>query len=134
MKIFYLTDMKTLILIMSTFFACTFSSVGQNYMGMNQSRILKDLGEPDEIGDRYIMYKDLIEEGENIYYFNTNDTCISFLIVRNNSYLEEYQKMLKSDFTKTAENQYSKKTRKLNYLAELTQSSGKFQILIHQVN
>jgi hypothetical protein len=112
--------------------ACTVTGVGQNYMGMSHSRILATLGEPDEIGSNYVIYTDLNEEGDNIYYFNENENCISFQLVRNNSYLNEYKKMLKREFTETSSNKFLKKTKKMSFVAELTLSNDKFQILIHE--
>jgi hypothetical protein len=122
--------MKTLLLIISIVIACTITAIGQNYIGMDQSKIIKRFGEPDEKGDNYFVYSNLIEEGTNIYYFDEDAKCVSFLIVRNNNYLNDYQKMLNKEFTKTCENKYLKKSKKINFLAEITKSAKKFQILV----
>jgi len=126
--------MKTLALILSIVLACTMTSVGQNYMGLKQTKILKDLGKPDSTGTNFIIYNDLEEEGANIYYFDSGNNCNGFEIVRNNSYLNEYQRILNREFTKTCENKYLKKTKKINYLAELTLMQNKFQIKIQETN
>ena len=125
--------MKTLMVIISIVLACTITSVGQNYMGMSQSKILKSMGEPDVKGESFFIYTDYLENGENIYYFDENNNCTSYTIVRNNEYLKDYQKLLKKEFKQSSENKFWKKTRKTNYSAEITKSKDKFQIRIQQV-
>jgi hypothetical protein len=122
--------MKTSVVLLSIFLVCSTSIVGQNYMGMSQSKIVKSMGEPDKIGSNFYIYNDLDEKGENIYYFDGNGNCNSFEIVRDMAYLQEYQKILKSEFNETPDNKYVKKTKKINYKAELILSSDKFQIKI----
>lgn len=126
--------MKTLLLIVSAVLACTITSVGQNYMGMKQSKIVKDLGKPDSMGNNFIVYTDLEEEGTNIYYIDKDGNCNSFEIVRSKSYLSQYRKILEREFTKSCENMYSKKMKKTNYLAEITLMQDKFQIKIQESN
>jgi len=123
--------MKTLLLTTGIFLVFSMTSVGQNYMGMNRSRILANLGEPDAVGNNYIVYNDIDEEGENIYYFDESENCISFQLIRNNSYLKEYQKMLKRDFVQTSDNTYIQKIKNSNFQAEVTQLPTRFKIHIH---
>lgn len=122
--------MKTLILFVSAVLACTITSVGQNYMGMKQSKILKDLGRPDSIGSNFMIYNDLDEVGSNTYYWDENGNCNSFEIVRNKSYLNEYQKILGREFTRSCDNKYIKRMKRTNYQAELILMQDKFQIKI----
>lgn len=126
--------MKTSVLFLSISVVCTTSIVGQNYMGMSQSRIVKSIGEPDEIGINYYVYNDPEEGGDNIYYFDENGNCNSFEIIRDMSYLVDYQKMLKNEFTEACYNKYVRKTKKINFFAELTLSQEVFQIKISDVN
>ena len=126
--------MKTLTLIASIVLACTMTSVGQNYMGLKQSKILRDLGKPDSIGTNFFVYTDLVEEGSDIYYFDNEGNCNRFEIIRGKSYLNEYQRILGREFTKTCENKYIKKMKKTNYLAELTLMNDKFNINIQESN
>lgn len=126
--------MKTLILIVSMVLACTMTSVGQNYMGLKQAKILKDLGKPDSIGVNYIVYNDADEDGINIYYFDATGNCNSFEIIRGKSYLGEYQKMLNREFSRTCDNKYFKKMKKINYMAELVLMQDSFQIKIQETN
>jgi hypothetical protein len=126
--------MKTLTLITVIILGYTLTIAGQNYMGMNQSKIKLSIGDPDLIGHNYFVYNDLIEDGENIYYFDENGNCNSFKIVRNISYLGEYQKMLKKEFKEAGQNKYIKKTKKIYYLAELTQWENTFQIKVEDSN
>lgn len=122
--------MKASILLLSISLVSSTSIVGQNYMGMSRSKIVNSIGEPDKVGCNYYVYNDLNEKGENIYYFDGNDNCNSFEIVRDLTYLNEYQKILKNEFNKTPDNKYIKKTKKINYKAELILSKDKFQIKI----
>jgi hypothetical protein len=126
--------MKTLALTLSIVLGFTLSIVGQNYMGMNQSKIIKSMGEPDKVGANYYVYTALDEYGQNIYYFNETGNCTSFEIVRNISHLDEYQKILKREFKETCQNKYIKKTKKMNYLAELILMEETFQIKIKDNN
>lgn len=130
MNNFYLTTMKKQILIISIVLAGIVSVYGQNYMGMSQSKIIKRLGEPDERGENYLVYSDPNEDGKNIYYFDENETCSSFILIRDNTYYQNYQKILNKEFTKTSENKYQKKSKKINFQAEITKSRDVFQIRI----
>jgi len=125
--------MKTFIII-SILFAFSITVVGQNYMGMSQSKIVKCIGEPDRRGDNFYVYNVLEEKGENIYYFDEKGNCNSFEIVRNISYYNEYQKMLESEFVSASKNRYVKKTKKINYLAELTLAKDTFEIKIQDIH
>lgn len=122
--------MKTILLFIGILLGCSMTGIGQNYMGMSQTKILKNFGKPDSIGSNYFVYTDQEEDGENIYYFDGSGNCNSFEIVRNVSHLHGYQKILNREFTKTCNNRYVKKTKKMNYLAELTLGEGSFQIKI----
>lgn len=125
--------MKTLALTLGIVLGFTLSVVGQNYMGMNQSKIIQSMGQPDKIGANFYVYRALDEYGENIYYFDESGNCKSFEIIRNISHLNEYQKILKREFKETCLNKYIKKTKKMNYLAELILSDESFQIKIHDI-
>ena len=125
--------MKTLLVIVSIALGCTMTSVGQNYMGLKQSKVLKDLGKPDSLGADFIVYTKIDEDGTNTYYFDNEGNCNGFEINRTKHYLDEYQRMLKKEFNKACENRYVKRTKKLNYLAELTLMNDKFRITIHNV-
>lgn len=122
--------MKTLALTLMIALGYTLSVVGQNFIGMNQSKIIKSMGEPDKVGTNFYVYTALDEYGENIYYFDKGGNCISFEIIRNNSHLEEYQKILRREFNEASQNKFVKKTRKLNFIAELKLLEGSFQIKI----
>lgn len=126
--------MKTSILLLSISLICSTPVIGQNYMGMSQSKIVSSMGEPDEIGSNYYVYNDLDEKGENIYYFDENGNCNSFEVIRSITYLGDYQKMLKNEFTEACYNKYVKKTKKINFYAELTLSQEAFQIKISDIN
>jgi len=126
--------MKTLLIFISIVLAGTITVLGQNYIGINQSRIIKTIGEPDKIGDNYIVYNNVDEEGgSNIYYFDEDNNCISFILTRTNLYYDDYQKMLKKEFTETDGNKYLKKLKKYNCMAEITKSQNEFQIRIHHL-
>lgn len=122
--------MKTLALTLSIVLGFTLSVVGQNYMGMSQSKIVKSMGEPDKVGANYFVYNALDEYGQNVYYFNESGNCTSFEIIRNIEHLDEYQKILKREFKEACLNKYVKKTKKMNYMAELILASDSFQIRI----
>lgn len=122
--------MKRLALTLSIILGLSLTMVGQNYMGMNQSKIVKENGQPDRIGDNFYVYTNMGEYGENIYYFDQGGNCISFEIVRKNLYLEEYQRILGREFTETCNNKFVKRTKKLNYIAELVLSKDTFLIKI----
>jgi hypothetical protein len=122
--------MKTLALTLSIVLGFTLSVVGQNFMGMNQSKIVKSMGEPDKVGANYYVYSALDEYGENIYYFDKSGNCTSFEIIREISHLEEYQKILKREFKEASQNKFVKKTKKMNFMAELILSDNTFQIKI----
>jgi hypothetical protein len=114
--------------------ACTITSVGQNYLGMSQSKIIKIMGEPEFKGENYFIYNDCIEKGENIYYFDENENCKTYVLVRNNDYFAEYHKILNREFTKASENRFLKKVKKVRYVAEITTSQNEFQILIQLIS
>lgn len=123
--------MKTLLLIVGIVLLCTITSVGQNYIGMSQSKILKSVGQPDKVGENYIVYHNLNEVGDNIYYFDENGNCNSYEICRNNTYLNEYRRVLNREFNKSCQDHYFKKIKKINYQAELSLSQDTFTIKIH---
>lgn len=125
--------MKTLAVILSFVVGFTLQIVGQNYMGMSQSEIIKSIGEPDRIGTNYFSYNALDEYGENIYYFDSCGNCNSFQIIRNLSYLNEYKRMLNREFNKDSKNKYIRKTRKFHYFAELTLLDDSFHIKIQNL-
>lgn len=125
--------MKTLALTLGIALGFTLSVVGQNYMGMSQSKIVKSMGEPDKVGANYYVYTALDEYGENVYYFDESGNCISFEIKRDITHLEEYQKILKREFKEACLNKYVKKTRKMNYMAELILSNDSFQIRVQDI-
>jgi hypothetical protein len=126
--------MKTLMLILITVLACTINAIGQNYIGMSQSSIISSFGKPDETGDNYIVYTDQQEEGTNIYYFDKNKKCVTFVLVRTTDYLENYKKMLEDEFTQTASNTFVRKAKDITFLAELTQTEKEFQIRIQKLD
>ena len=122
--------MKTILIITSVIFFGASVSNGQNCIGLNQSKILKKFGTPDSLGTNYIVYVDQQEEGTNTYYFDANNNCNAFVIKRASNYYANYQKLLDKNFTRTVENTFVCKSKKLNYKAELAQFSKEFQISI----
>lgn len=122
--------MKTYLFAVGIFFTSSLVVMGQNYMGKSQYEVLESLGEPDSIGNSYLIYSDLHEKGNNIYRFDEKGNCTSFEIVRNISYLNEYQRMLNREFKSAGKNKYIKKTKKADFMAELILSDKTFQIKV----
>ena len=122
--------MKAILIIISIFILGIATVNGQNFIGMNQSKIIKKFGQPDERGSNYFVYYDQAEEGVNTYYFDNNNNCYAFVITRATKYLIDYQKLINKDFTKTPENFYVCTSRDKNFKAEITQSSKDFQVRI----
>ena len=121
--------MKTLLLIISALLLATLAN-GQNYIGLNQSKIVKRFGQPDFKGVNYFVYFDQDEGGTNTYFFNEKKICDSFVLTRSSNYLKIYQRMLHKDFSTAYENIYLYKSKKLNLRAEITQSPNEFQVRI----
>ena len=126
--------MKNLLIITYVIFFGTAVANGQNYIGLNQSTILKRFGTPDSTGANYFVYIDSQEEGTNTYFFDDKNNCEAFVITRTSIYYPDYQRQLNKDFTKTLENTYVYKSKKLNLKAELAQTSNEFQIRITNTN
>jgi hypothetical protein len=122
--------MKNLLIILSVIFFGTAVANGQNYIGLNQSKILKRFGTPDSTGANYFVYIDPQEEGTNTYFFDDNNNCEAFVITRTSIYYSDYQRQLNKVFTKTIENTYVHKSKKMNLKAELAKTSNEFQIRI----
>ena len=127
--------MKTLVLLIGVVLIGTITVSGQNYIGMSQAEIISTYGNPDEIGDNYIVYTDQREDGTNAYYFDKNKNCITFVLVRTTSYYNAYKEMLEDQFTKTAAaNTYVRKTKNVTFMAELIQSAKEMQLRIQKLN
>ena len=122
--------MKNILIITSLILLGAAATKGQNYMGLNQSQILKRFGTPDSSVTNFIIYVDSQDDGTNTYYFDNKNTCEAFVITRTSIYYSDYQRQLDKNFTKTVENKYIHKSRKLNLKAELAKRSGEFQIRI----
>jgi hypothetical protein len=122
--------MKTLLLIIGMSLSIIFVANCQNYMGLNQTTIIKRYGTPDFKGVNYIVYFDLEEDGINTYFFDDKNICSSFVLTRPTNYLSNYQKLLKREFNSTLGNIYIYKSKKVNLKAELTKSTDEFQIRI----
>jgi len=105
-------------------------ATSQNYIGMNQAKIINRYGKPDFRGHNYIVYYDANEEGTNTYFFDEKNNCNSFVLMRSSNYLANYQKILDKEFTFCAANTYICKDENFNFKAELTKSSHEFQIRI----
>jgi hypothetical protein len=129
-EINYLTIMKSFIVIISVILVGTTSVFGQNYIGMDHNKIIKRFGEPDIIGNNYIVYTDLFEGGTNTYYFDQNEKCTYFIIEREINYLKEYTRILNKEFFKISENKFHKEQNNVCLSAELNQSDKNFKILI----
>lgn len=122
--------MKTLLIATKFIFLFTFPVLGQNYIGLNQSKIIKKFGNPDEKGANYFVYFDQGEEGTNKYYFDENKRCTSFVLTRNTVYYEDYEKRLNKEFVKTTDYVYVSKSKHRYYQAEIIKSDKEFQICI----
>jgi hypothetical protein len=122
--------MKTIAIIISMMILGITAVNGQNFIGMSQSKIIKKFGQPDEKGSNYFIYYDQTEGGVNTYYFDNNKNCNTFVLTRSANYFEDYQKLLNKDFTMTPDNFYVCTSDSKNFKAEITKSTGEFQIRI----
>lgn len=120
--------MKTLIIITSLVGLISTQIWGQNYIGMSQSKIIRNYGTPDEKGENYIMYQDRTEDGTNMYYFDNDNKCTSFVIKRETKYFEDYVKLLNREYKKSNGRKYISRSR--NYQAEIVESNNEFEIRI----
>lgn len=121
--------MKTLLFLTLLVF-CATQIFGQNYIGMNQNKIIKKFGKPDERGTNYIIYYDQAEGGINTYYFDEKEKCNAFVLTRETNYFNEYKKILAQDFEKTSESMYVHKSKTRNFKAEITRTEQNFEIKI----
>jgi hypothetical protein len=126
--------MKTLLVLIGIILLSVTMSKGQNYIGLSLSKIEKKYGKPDEKGANFIVYMDNREEGTNTYYFDETGNCNAFVITRASGYFNDYQKMLKKDFTQTLTNKYQSNSKSLNYIAEVSKLENEFQIRITQID
>jgi hypothetical protein len=124
--------MKTIVFITTLILSTTFV-LGQNYIGMNQMKIVKKFGKPDEKENNYFIYYDRAEGGTNTYYFDQDLECNAFVITRESNYLGDYQRMLSKDFTKVSDYLYIYESENINYKAEIIQSDSEFHIRITPV-
>ncbi len=122
--------MKNLLLITSLIIFGAAVANGQNYIGLNQSKILKRFGTPDSTGANYFVYFDAQEEGTNTYFFDDNNNCEAFVITRTSVYYSNYERQLNKVFSKTHDNTYVHKSKKLNLKAEIAKNATEFQIRI----
>jgi hypothetical protein len=120
--------MKTLFIITSLVSLVSTQIWGQNYIGMSQSKIIRNYGNPDEKGDNYITYQDRTEDGTNKYYFDNAHKCTSFVLTRDVKYFEDYVKLLEKEFQKSNSRKYINKSK--NYQAEIVESNHEFQVKI----
>lgn len=119
-------------LIIITSLVCLISNQvwGQNYIGMSQTKIIRDYGNPDVKGDDYIAYQDVTEDGTNKYYFGNDNKCTSFVLIRNVKYFEEYVKLLNKEFRKSSSHKYISKSKSRNFKAEIVEANNEFEIRI----
>jgi hypothetical protein len=125
--------MKATLIIIGILLVTAGSVAAQNYIGMSRNKVEKSIGEPDKVGNNFYVYSDLFEGGDNIYYFDENDFCKSFELVRNNSYLRTYKRMLKNEFVEGNTNIYFTRMKNKYYQAELVLLKNSFQIKIQNV-
>ena len=122
--------MKPIIVLFSVIILGITAVNGQSFIGMNQSKILKNLGQPDEKGSNYFTYYNPTEGGVDTYYFDSEKNCNAFVITRGESCFEDYLKLLTRDFVRTPDNLYVCSSKNKNYKAEITTSNDEFQIRI----
>jgi len=126
--------MKTLLIIAKLVFLFATPVMAQNFIGLSQSKIIKNFGEPDEKGSNFFVYIDPNEEGTNIYYFDENRQCISFVLTRNSTYYSVYEKRLTKEFDKTSESSFVGRSKNKSFQAEITKNDKEFQICICSFN
>lgn len=125
--------MKKFLLITSMILTSSIALLGQNFIGLNQSTIIRRFGEPDEKGANFFVYADNQEEGKNIYYFDENKQCEAFILIRKDTYYKDYEKLLSKNFTQMCETFYVSKSKSLNFQAEVTHTPDEFQIRIQHL-
>ena len=122
--------MKTLFVVISLIIISASMVEAQNYLGMSQSKILKNYGKPDTLAVNYMVYGDENEDGTNTYYFDNSKNCVSFVIVRSLEYFDDYNKMLDRSFVKISKNTYVSKGKSGTLQAEVVKSTNGFQVKI----